>query len=185
MNMNRNELATAIDRAARVKGSFRLRSGAESAEYFDKYRFESDPALLRQIADAMTELIPEGTEVLAGLDMGGIPVVTMLSQVSGLPAVFVRKEPKTYGTCKIAEGGDFSGKRVVVVEDVVTTGGQILASIAALMEQGALIDAVLCVVDRESGGSENLREKGLKLRALFTKSDLDRTKPEQPGRGNA
>jgi orotate phosphoribosyltransferase len=173
--MNQDELGKAIDRIARIKGRFRLRSGAESDEYFDKYRFESDPVILRHIAEAMLPLIPDGTGILAGLEMGGIPVVTMLSQISGLPAVFVRKESKSYGTCKIAEGADFSGKRVVVVEDVVTTGGQIITSTAAHREQGAVIDTVLCVIDREAGGTQNLVEIGLELCALFTKSDLEKS----------
>jgi orotate phosphoribosyltransferase len=181
--MNRNELAEVIDRVARIEGRFRLRSGAESHEYFDKYRFESDPVILRQIAISMESMIPEEAEMLAGLEMGGIPIATMLGQISRLPVLFVRKESKSYGTCKIAEGGDFSGKRVVVVEDVVTSGGQIIASATELRRQGAIVETVLCVIDRQSGGTQNLETAGLELRALFTKFDLEATRSEEIGRG--
>src|SRR5262245_51381750 len=97
-------LATRIARCARLTGSFTLRSGKTSSTYFDKYQFEADPVLLHAIAEAMAALVPAGTQVVAGLEMGGIPIATMLSQVTGLPAAFVGKEPKRYGTCRYAEG---------------------------------------------------------------------------------
>src|SRR3954447_9179591 len=165
-------LANRVYDAAHLTGTFTLRSGQVSHEYFDKYRFEADPVLLRDIAEAMAPLVPAGTEVLAGLELGGIPIVTMLSQVTGLPALFVRKEAKTYGTCQLAEGGELDGKRTVVVEDVVTTGGQVLLSCADLRERGALVDTVLCVIDREAGGPEAFAAEGLALRPLFTMTQL-------------
>src|SRR4051812_41250597 len=88
-----------IRQSARLTGRFTLRSGKVSDTYFDKYQFEADPELLRGIAQAMASLVPANTEVLAGLEMGGIPIATMLSQVTGIPAAFIRKEPKDYGTC--------------------------------------------------------------------------------------
>jgi len=90
-------LPSRIRQSARLTGSFTLRSGKVSDTYFDKYQFEAEPILLKSIAESMSTLIPSGTEVLAGLEMGGIPIVTMLSQVTGLPAAFSRKEPKEYG----------------------------------------------------------------------------------------
>jgi phosphoribosylpyrophosphate synthetase len=86
---------------------------------------------------------------------------------TGLPQIFVRKEAKTYGTCKLAEGIDFKEKKVTVVEDVVTTGGAILDGVRALREQGALIETVLCVIDRESGGSDNLKKAGTDVGPSF------------------
>ena len=124
--MRRAELATRIAAASRLTGNFRLRSGATATEYFDKYRFEADPALLAAIAEALAPMIPAGTTALAGLELGGIPVATALSLRTGLPARFVRKRAKDYGTCRLAEGGDVAGERLLVVEDVVTSGGQIL-----------------------------------------------------------
>jgi orotate phosphoribosyltransferase len=166
------DLAKAIFDIAHIRGRFRLRSGATSSEYFDKYRFEANPRVLRQIAERMADLVPEGIDALAGLEMGGIPIATMLSQVTGLPALFIRKKAKDYGTCKFAEGGEVRGRRLLIVEDVVTSGGQIIESAKALRSEGAIIGQVVCVIDRESGGPENLRKEGLMLRALFTMSAL-------------
>jgi orotate phosphoribosyltransferase len=169
---DRTDLARAIHEAAHLTGTFRLRSGAVSDQYFDKYRFEADPALLGRIAEALAPLVPEGAEALAGLELGGVPIATRLSQVTGLPARFVRKEAKTYGTCLLAEGGDIAGRRLVVVEDVVTSGGQVLASCADLRERGAEVACVLCVIDREAGGAEAMAAEGLELRALFRMGEL-------------
>ena len=169
---DRTTLAARLFKVCNIKGSFRLRSGKVSSEYFDKYLFESQPDILRDIARGLRSLIPTGTEILAGLEMGGIPVATALSLETGLPAIFVRKEAKAYGTCKLAEGLDFKGRKVLVIEDVVTTGGAILDGVRALREQGALIENVLCVIDRESAGPEKLKELGLTLKPLFTATEL-------------
>ena len=170
--MNRTELAHKIFNISHITGTFTLRSGQVSTEYFDKYLFEAPPIVLHAIAEHMKLLVPAGTEMLAGLEMGGIPVVTMLSYVSGLPSLFVRKQAKTYGTCKLAEGGDITNTRVVVIEDVVTPGGQILLSVAELRARNALVEDVLCVIDRESGGAEKLAQEGLRLHPLFRMSEL-------------
>jgi orotate phosphoribosyltransferase len=173
--MESPSLARTIYETCNLRGTFRLRSGQTSTEYFDKYLFESRPDLLKEIARGLAGLVPAGTEALAGLEMGGIPVATALSLETGLPLLFVRKKAKDYGTCKIAEGGPFKGRRVTVVEDVVTTGGAILDGVAALRKEGAKIGEVLCVIDRESGGPEKLKAEGLKLIPLFTASDLRRS----------
>jgi orotate phosphoribosyltransferase len=170
--VHREELARRIHDVAHLTGRFVLRSGATSDEYFDKYRFESDPLLLRAVVEAMAPLVPAGVDALAGLELGGVPLVTALSHVTGLPARFVRKEAKTYGTCNLAEGGAVEGVRLVVVEDVVTSGGQVVLSCADLRERGAEIVRVLCVIDREAGGADALRADGLDLHALFTMSEL-------------
>ncbi|MCU1380489.1 MAG: Orotate phosphoribosyltransferase [Acidimicrobiales bacterium] len=170
-----SDLARRVYDTAHLTGKFTLRSGQVSHEYFDKYLFEADPVLLRDIAEAMAPMVPAETEVLAGLELGGIPIVTMLSQVTGLPALFVRKEAKSYGTCRLAEGGEVEGRNLVVVEDVVTTGGQVLLSCAELRERGATVDTVLCVIDREAGGPEAFAAEGLALRALLTMSQLKAT----------
>jgi orotate phosphoribosyltransferase len=171
--MSRTDLARRIHAAAHLTGEFTLRSGAVSNEYFDKYRFEADPALLRDIAEAMVPLVSKDAEVLAGLELGGVPLATMLSQLTGLPAAFVRKEAKTYGTCRLAEGAAVEGKRLCIVEDVVTSGGAILDAASELRMQNAQLGPVVCVIDRESGGVEKLAVEGLELSALFTMSELN------------
>jgi orotate phosphoribosyltransferase len=171
--MERDELAAAILSVARLKGEFKLRSGATSAEYFDKYRFEARPELLRAIARQLAPLVPSGTQVLAGLELGGVPIATALSLEMGLPVAFVRKTAKPYGTCRIAEGAEIAGRRVLVVEDVVTSGGQIITSTQELRQLGALIDSALCVIDREAEGSRALSAIHVALLPLFTKSQLE------------
>jgi orotate phosphoribosyltransferase len=162
-----------IKQCARLTGQFVLRSGKVSDTYFDKYQFEGDPKLLRDIAEEMAALVPPHTEVLAGLEMGGIPIVTMLSQITGLPAAFIRKEPKEYGTCRYAEGASLVGKRFVLVEDVVSSGGAIIDALAKLKADNLSPDEALCVIDRETGGKEALAAAGLPLKALFTFAQVD------------
>lgn len=166
-------LATRIKQSAKLTGHFKLRSGRVSDTYFDKYQFESDPTLLLAIARGMATLIPAGTQALVGLEMGGIPVVTMLSQVTGLPAAFARKKPKEYGTCRYAEGVSLIGKRFVLIEDVVTSGGAIFDTLALLEADGLRPSSALCVIDRESGAKEALAKVGLSLVPLLTFSEVE------------
>ena len=170
--MNKNELAQNIYRASHLEGNFKLRSGQISNQYFDKYLFASEPRILVEIGIEMAKLIPAGTEVLAGLEMGGIPIATTLSLQTGIPAAFVRKKAKEYGTCKLAEGSDVNGKKVCIIEDVVTTGGQIILSCQDLRQIGAQIKYVLCVIERDNKSRVNLKENGLELISLFTKEEL-------------
>src|SRR5260221_9999862 len=162
----RTALARRIYDTAHITGEFLLRSGAKSHEYFDKYLFEADPKLLKDIAEALAPLVPPGIDALAGLEMGGIPLATMLSQFTGLPVLFVRKKAKEYGTCKIAEGGQVKGRKLLIVEDVVTSGGAIIDAARALRDEGARLADVVCVIDRESGGPVNLAKVGLTLKPL-------------------
>ena len=167
------DLAARVYEAAHLEGEFTLRSGAVSGEYFDKYRFEADPALLRELAEGMVPRLPRETQLLGGLELGGVPLATMVSQLSGLPARFVRKEAKTYGTLRQAEGGDLAGYRICLIEDVITSGGAVIDATHALRAEGATVDTVVCVIDRESGGREKLAELGVEVRSLFTKADLE------------
>lgn len=170
--MEREQLAHKIYTTSYLTGNFTLRSGIVSDEYFDKYLFESDPLLLTEIARHLSELIPEGTEVLAGLELGGIPIATAMSLETGIPSAFVRKKAKTYGTRNLAEGADVREKNVCVVEDVTTTGGQIVKSANELRELGAMVNCVLCVIIRDDRAKENLENENLDLRYLFHADDL-------------
>ena len=172
--MNRQDLARLITQRSLLKGEFLLRSGAISHEYFDKYLFESDPKLLKAVAEALAPLVPDGVDALAGLELGGVPLAVMLGQVTGLETLFVRKQAKEYGTRRLAEGGEVAGRNLLVVEDVVTSGGQVVLSTRDLKERGAIVSTALCVIDREAGGTEALAAEGVKLRALFTMSELKR-----------
>jgi orotate phosphoribosyltransferase len=170
---NLDHLARTIRDVAKLQGTFTLRSGAVSDTYFDKYRFEADPALLRAICEAMVPLIPDDASVLAGLELGGIPIVTELGQLTNLPTAFLRKEAKSYGTCRYAEGADLTGQRVVLVEDVVSSGGAIRDQVVRLNGDGIEPTTAVCVIDRESGGREALAARGVELKALFTMSGIE------------
>lgn len=166
-------LAKRVLQKSKIFGSFTLRSGKTSNSYFDKYLFESDPVLLADIAQQLKPLIPAGTEILAGLEMGGIPIATALSLQTGLHCAFIRKEAKAYGTCKYSEGSPLKDKTVLLIEDVVSSGGAIIAAAAMLRNDGINVTKVLCVIDRGTGGLENLSAQGIELLSLFKQSDLD------------
>ena len=170
--MSADSLARRIFDCSHLTGTFLLRSGKTSNEYFDKYQFESDPQLLKEIAKSLAKMIPEGTDYLGALEMGGIPVATAVSLETGIPVVFVRKEAKEYGTCKFAEGPAIKGKRLTLVEDVITTGGQVVISAQDLRTEGAIIEHVVCVIDRSEGQTQKIEQAGLKHRALFTMAQL-------------
>lgn len=144
-----------------------------SDTYFDKYRFESDPRLLRSIAELMMDHIPQDAEVLCGMEMGGIPIATVLSQLSGLPAAFIRKSRKSYGTCQYAEGANIIDKHIVLIEDVVSSGGAILDAASMLEADRITARTAICVIDRQSGGFEALSRAGIELRALFTMQEIE------------
>lgn len=170
--MDRQNLANEIYRVSHLTGTFELRSGAISNEYFDKYQFESIPGLLSEIAKQIVSNIDVEFDLLAGLEMGGIPLATAISSITGKPCVFVRKKAKEYGTKKIAEGPEIEGKKLLIVEDVITSGGQVIISSNGLREMGAVITNAVCVIDRESGGRQKLEEAGIRLNSLFTMSEI-------------
>ncbi len=166
-------LAADIDAVCRLTGEFTLRSGQVSTEYFDKYLFEADPALLQRVARQMAALLPDDTELLAGLELGGVPIATTVAAITGIPTVFVRKEAKKYGTAKLAEGPPFDGRRVVMIEDVITTGGAVRDATHALRDGGANVDLVICAIDRSPDDLVPLADIGVAIRAVLTKADLD------------
>jgi orotate phosphoribosyltransferase len=168
------DLAKQIYEVAHLEGTFTLRSGRVSTEYFDKFQFTSRPELLEAVAEAMAEIVPPDVEVLAGLQLGGVPLAAALALRTRLPAVYVRLQRKSYATQKIAEGVELAGKVVAIVEDVVSTAGQVVLSAGDLREEGAHVRYALAVVDRGSGGAENLAAAGLDYRFLFTSLELER-----------
>lgn len=172
--MNKAELGKKIYEISNIKGEFTLRSGQIATEYFDKYLFEANPTVLRAIAEQMTSILPETFDQLAGLEMGGIPIVTALSMHTGIPALFVRKEAKEYGTCKLAEGSNIDSATLVIIEDVVTSGGAVIDAVTELRQRGAVVNQVCCVIDRESTGRANFEALGLTFVPLFTKSELEK-----------
>ena len=166
------DLQRRIIDVCKLTGEFTTRSGQVVNTYFDKYQFEGRPHLLRDIAAELAAMIDVEFDLLAGLEMGGIPVATALSLETNKPCVFVRKMAKTYGTERIYEGPDIAGKRVLIVEDVTTTGGQILISKVELEAAGAQIVGVVLVIARAHEAVAALAQAKLELIALIAPADL-------------
>ena len=173
--MKADELARRLVERALLEGDFVLRSGRRSSFYLDKYRFETEPELLRalgrRIADAVTTHEPEAAR-LAGPALGAVALAASASLASDLPFIIVRDETKQYGTAKRIEGTFEPGELVCLVEDVVTSGGALGEAVSALRDEGLVVRNAVCVVDREEGGSDALARLGVRLWALFRAREL-------------
>lgn len=170
--MERETLARKLYEVSHLEGEFVLRSGQVISEYFDKYQFESDPSLLNAVSYHLAELVPPGAELLAGIELGGVPLVTALSLRTGLPSVLVHKQAKEYGTRRLVEGPAINGKKLVVVDDIISSGAQVIESSQALVEQGSKILGLICVIERQHGAREKIESLGWPLRAIFTEVGL-------------
>ena len=153
-------------------GEFTLSSGRKSDYYVDKYVFETNPLCLEAIGERIAKMVPAGTQKLAGIEIGSIPLAAIASVKSGMPFVIVRKAHKGYGTNKLIEGVYEKGEKVFVVEDVVTTARGALGAIHTLREAGLTVDSMVCVVDREEGGRENLENEGVNVSSLVKAGEL-------------
>ena len=167
------ELGRDLVAASYLKGDFVLRSGKRSNRYFDKFLFETDPALLRRLGRHLAALVPTETQRLAAPERGAVLLGGALSMETGLPLVLVRKERKSYGTSKQIEGILKPGERITVIEDVVTTGGDSLRSAQVLRDAGVEVIHLVVVLDRGEGGEENIRRAGIPYSPLFRITDLE------------
>lgn len=170
--MTRDQLAARIAEVALLKGEFTLRSGRKSHYYLDKYLFSTEPDILDALGKLFADRLRDPVNKLAGAELGGIPLVTVAALASGLPCVFIRNQKKEYGTAKQLEGKLGEGDRVALLEDVCTTGGQILEAAKVIEDQGAKIVKIVGTIDREEGARENIEGAGYVFEALFTKTDL-------------
>jgi len=170
-----DELGALLVERALLEGDFVLRSGRRSSWYLDKYRFETEPEILRalgaSLADAARASEPEAVR-LAGPALGAVALAAAAAMASGLPFIIVRGETKEYGTAKRIEGPFQSGELVCLLEDVVTSGGALAEAVSAVREEGLVVRHAVCVVDREEGGSDALARLGVRLTALFRASEL-------------
>jgi orotate phosphoribosyltransferase len=168
-----DELARRVAERAVLHGDFTLRSGRRSSVYLDKYRFETDPALLGPIGERLAEHVRElAPDRLGAPELGAVPLATAASLATGVPFVIVRKAAKEHGTEGRVEGLYESGEKIVVIEDVVTSGGALIAAVESLRSLGIVVEQAICVLDREEGGRESLAALGVELRSLFARSAL-------------
>jgi orotate phosphoribosyltransferase len=173
--LNDAELASLVREHALLTGDFVLRSGRHSTYYLDKYRFETQPDLLRELGARIAAVAAERAPAarrLAGPELGAVALAAAASLASGLPFLIVRKQAKDYGTAQALEGIYEPGDEVCLVEDVVTTGGAAVAAIDVLREAGLTCRAAVCVVDREEGGADALARKAVRLFPLLRASDV-------------
>ena len=154
-------------------GKFTLASGRESDYYVDMKKAITDPGILGEIGQMMAgKITREDADKIAGPALGAVPIATAVSLATGIPMLMIRKSRKGYGTSKLIEGDLEEGDRVVVVEDVTTTGNSLLKAVEAVEDNGGVVIRALVAVDREEGARENLQKKGIKLEPLVTKSDF-------------
>jgi orotate phosphoribosyltransferase len=166
-----DDLARRLLQASELHGDFVLSSGRRSSVYFDKFRFLTDPGLLRETARAVAALLPEGVTHLAAPEGAATLLVAAAAIETGLPVAVVRKEPKPYGTMSQVEGHAPAGAETALIEDVSTTGHQVLRAARALEEHGCRIRVIVLAIDR--GGGARLREAGYAVRAVAEISPAD------------
>ena len=168
------------ERSLRI-GKFTLASGRESDLYLNLKPTMMDPRGARLCAEALLARIPPGTDYVGGLEMGAVPVIAALaalSDVAGRPmrTFFVRKAAKDHGTREVVEGlasgESLAGKRVLMIDDVATTGGSVLQAVDAVRAAGAIVEAALVIVDRQEGGAEGLAARGVRLGSVFVGDDF-------------
>lgn len=174
--MTDDQLIARIRETALLTGDFTLRSGRKSKYYLDKYLFETQPDVLAALGEKFAEVVradEPGIQRLAGPELGGIPLVTAAAMATGLPMVLIRNAKKDYGTAKQFEGVLNDGDRILITEDIATSGGQSIEAARLLRdEMKADVAKIVVVIDRQEGARENIEAAGFAFEALFTKSDL-------------
>lgn len=170
--MQQTELAQRIREAAYLEGDFTLRSGRKSKYYLDKYLFETQPDILRALGEMFTTHVADSTTLIAGAELGGVALAAATAMASGRPFVIIRNAKKDYGTGKPFEGKLDDGDSVLLVEDIATTGGQVLEAAKLISDIGARVERIVAVIDRQEGARDNIEAAGFTFDSLFTKADL-------------
>ena len=170
--MTREDLAKRIADVSLLRGEFTLRSGRKSNYYLDKYRFETQPDVLAALGKLFAEYVTDKTDRIAGAELGAVPLAAAAGMASGKPIVFIRNQKKDYGTAKQVEGVLNPGETVLIVEDVLTTGGQVLEAAKTLQDLGAKVERIVAVIDRLEGARDNIEKAGFTFDSLFTTKDL-------------
>ena len=170
--MTHQQLAKRIADVALLRGEFTLRSGRKSNYYLDKYRFETQPDVLAELGKLLADRVTAHTTRIAGAELGAVPLAAAAGMAANKPFVFIRNQKKDYGTAKQVEGVLERGDMVMIVEDVLTTGGQVLEAVKTLQDLGAKVERIVAVIDRLEGARENIEKEGIVFESLFTSKDL-------------
>lgn len=167
------QLAQGLKAAAYLEGDFTLRSGKKSKYYLDKYLFETRPELLRELAKRFARFVTPDVTRIAGPELGAVALAAATSLETNIPFIIVRNAKKAdYGTGKLVEGRYEKGERVLLVEDIATSGGQALEAVKTLAGLGVAVSQVVAVIDRQEGARENIEAAGVKFASLFTSESL-------------
>lgn len=170
--MNREQLLKRIKETAYLEGDFTLRSGKKSEYYLDKYLFETCPDILSALAVELAKFVTDDITLIAGAELGGVALAAVTAIASDRNWAIVRNSKKGYGTSKMIEGILTAGDVVMLVEDIATTGGQVLEAARIITEAGATVKRIVCVIDREEGAGENITAAGYDFYSIMTKNDL-------------
>ena len=170
--MNRSKLIKRIKETAYLEGDFVLRSGKRSKYYLDKYLFETCPDILKALAQEFAEHVTEDVTVIAGAELGGVALAAAAAMETGKNWLIIRNSKKAYGTEKMVEGVLKAEDVVLLVEDIATTGGQVIEAAGIITKAGASVKKIVCVIDRMQGAAENITRAGYKFESILTKNDL-------------
>jgi orotate phosphoribosyltransferase len=170
--MTRDELGRRIADVALLRGEFTLRSGRKSNYYLDKYLFETQPDILKALGELFAQKIDAGTDRIAGAELGAVALAATTAMACNKPFIIIRNQKKDYGTSKLIEGTLKAGENVIIVEDVLTTGGQVLEAAKTLKDAGAKVERIIAVIDRLEGARQNIESAGYRFECLFTTRDL-------------
>jgi orotate phosphoribosyltransferase len=170
--VTREELIRRIKETAYLEGDFTLRSGKKSRYYLDKYLFETCPDILKALGEEFAGHLTDDVTVIAGAELGGVALAAATAMHTGKNWIIVRNSKKGYGTGKLIEGVLNKGDFVLLVEDIATTGGQVLEAAKVITDAGAVVKKIVCVIDRKQGAEENITAAGYKFESILTKDDL-------------
>ena len=170
--MNRDQLARRIAEVALLRGEFKLRSGRTSNYYLDKYLFETQPDVLAALGKLFAERVTPDVQRLAGAELGAVALAAAAAMACGKPFVIIRNQKTDYGTSKLVEGRIEPGERIMIVEDVLTTGGQVIEAAKSIADAGGKVVKIVAVIDRLEGARENIERAGHTFESLFTTKDL-------------
>ena len=170
--MTREELIKRIKETAYLEGDFILRSGKRSKYYLDKYLFETCPDILKALGVEFAKHVSEDVTLIAGAELGGVALAAATAMETGKNWIIVRNSKKGYGTGKMVEGILKPDDVVLLVEDIATTGGQVIEAAKIITEAGAAVKKIVCTIDRKQGAEQNITNAGFDFDTLLTKEDL-------------